>query len=203
MRPHLYKRPCPSVGPSVGRLVRRSVMLSSKSLKNGLLRILNDRQCRTRKKRGRKEWRGEWNNEKVAKKWKMKKSLKDASLALLGLVLISWHSRDIQIKNLFGCFHTLLNYSFCSYKKDFMILYIIQNESISSIFPLRYTWLKGSWVMTYHHWPIMISQTWWKRWRTLPLICWRIAWEYIYSPTEKKLWQEGGGCNAHSIHDEQ
>ena len=42
-------------------------------------------------KRGtrRKEWRGEWNNEKVAKKWKMKKSLKDASLASLGLVLLS------------------------------------------------------------------------------------------------------------------
>ena len=34
MRPHLYKRPCPSV--------RRSVMLSSKSMKNGLIRILND-----------------------------------------------------------------------------------------------------------------------------------------------------------------
>ena len=29
MRPHLYKRPCPSVGPSVG-------------WKNGLLTILND-----------------------------------------------------------------------------------------------------------------------------------------------------------------
>ena len=38
MRPHLYKRPCPSVGPSV----RWSVMLSSKSMKNRLLRILND-----------------------------------------------------------------------------------------------------------------------------------------------------------------
>ena len=42
MRPHLYKRPCPSVRPLVGRLVRPSVMLSSKSMKNGLLRILND-----------------------------------------------------------------------------------------------------------------------------------------------------------------
>ena len=30
------------VGPSVGPSVGRSVMLSSKSLKNGLLRILND-----------------------------------------------------------------------------------------------------------------------------------------------------------------
>ena len=42
MRPHLYKRPCPSVRPSVGRSVSRSVMLSSKSMKNGLLRILDD-----------------------------------------------------------------------------------------------------------------------------------------------------------------
>ena len=42
MRTHLYKRPCPSVGPMVGWLIRRSVMLSSKSMKNGLLRILND-----------------------------------------------------------------------------------------------------------------------------------------------------------------
>ena len=31
---HLYKRPCPSVGPSV--------MLSSKSVKNGFFRFLND-----------------------------------------------------------------------------------------------------------------------------------------------------------------
>ena len=38
MRPHLYKRSCPLVGRSVGP----SVMLSSISLKNGLLRILND-----------------------------------------------------------------------------------------------------------------------------------------------------------------
>ena len=38
MRPQLYKRPCPSVGWLVGP----SVMLSSKSMKNGLLRILND-----------------------------------------------------------------------------------------------------------------------------------------------------------------
>ena len=35
---HLYKRPCPSVGPLVGR----SVTLSSKSMKNGHFRILND-----------------------------------------------------------------------------------------------------------------------------------------------------------------
>ena len=42
MRPHLYKRPCQLVGRSVGQSVRRLVMLSSKSMKNGLLRILND-----------------------------------------------------------------------------------------------------------------------------------------------------------------
>ena len=42
MRPHLYKRPCPLVRPSVGPLVRWCLMLLSKSMKNGLLRILND-----------------------------------------------------------------------------------------------------------------------------------------------------------------
>ena len=42
MRPHLYKRPCPSVRRLVGPSVGPSVMLSSKSMKNGLLRILND-----------------------------------------------------------------------------------------------------------------------------------------------------------------
>ena len=42
MRPHLYKRPCPSVGWLVGWSVRPSVMLSSKLMKNGLLRVLND-----------------------------------------------------------------------------------------------------------------------------------------------------------------
>ena len=39
---HLYKRPCPSVGPSVRPSVGWSVTLSSKSMKNGQLRILND-----------------------------------------------------------------------------------------------------------------------------------------------------------------
>ena len=39
---HLNKRPCLSVGPLVRPLVRRSVTLSSKSTKNGHLRILND-----------------------------------------------------------------------------------------------------------------------------------------------------------------
>ena len=68
-------------------------MLSSKSLKNGLLRILNVLDSAGRgKKRDeeggtRKVGRGELKNEKVAKKRKMKKLLKDASLASLGLVL--------------------------------------------------------------------------------------------------------------------
>ena len=39
---HLYKRPCPSASPSVGPLVGRLVMLLSKSMKNGLIWILND-----------------------------------------------------------------------------------------------------------------------------------------------------------------
>ena len=39
---HLYKRPCPSVGWLVGPSVGRSVTLSSKSVKNGLLWILSD-----------------------------------------------------------------------------------------------------------------------------------------------------------------
>ena len=46
MRPHLYKRPCPLVG--------RSVMLSSKLMKNRLLRILNDLESAGRG-RGRDE----------------------------------------------------------------------------------------------------------------------------------------------------
>ena len=90
---------------SVGPLVGRSVMLSSKSMKNWLIWILNDLDSagrggrrdeeeggtRRKEERGgrrdeRKKGRGEWKNEKVAKKWKMKKSLKDASLASLGLV---------------------------------------------------------------------------------------------------------------------
>ena len=43
---------------------------------------------RRKEERGtrRKEERGECKNEKVVKKWKTKKSLKDASLASLGLV---------------------------------------------------------------------------------------------------------------------
>ena len=48
---HLYKRPCPSVRPSVGPSVGRSVTLSSKSIKNGLLRILSDLDSARRKER--------------------------------------------------------------------------------------------------------------------------------------------------------
>ena len=63
MRPHLYTRAC----PLVGRLVAWSVMLSSKSMKNGLLGILNDLDRSGRGKKrdeeeggtGRKEGRGE------------------------------------------------------------------------------------------------------------------------------------------------
>ena len=71
MRPHLYKRSCPSVGPLVGWSVGPLVMLSSKSMKNGLLRILNDLDSAGRgKKRDeeeggtrRKEGRGGKRNE--------------------------------------------------------------------------------------------------------------------------------------------
>ena len=61
MRPHLYKRSCPSVGPSV----RWSVMLSSKSLKNGLLRILNDLDSAGRGKKRDEEKRGTRGSEKM------------------------------------------------------------------------------------------------------------------------------------------
>jgi len=71
MRPHLYKRPCPSVGRSVRRSVRRLVMLSSKSLKNGLLRIQNDTDSTGR---GKKEGRGGRSDEESEK---MKKLLKN------------------------------------------------------------------------------------------------------------------------------
>ena len=53
MRLHLYKRPCPSVRPSVGRSVRPSVMLSSKLMENGLLRIQNESDSAGRGKEGR------------------------------------------------------------------------------------------------------------------------------------------------------
>ena len=64
MRPHLYnKRSC----PSVRRLVGRPVMLSSKSLKNGLLRILNDLDEEKRGTRGRRDKESE-KMKKIAKK---------------------------------------------------------------------------------------------------------------------------------------
>ena len=56
MRPHLYKRPCPSVGRSVGPSVGPVlVMLSSKSMKNRLFRILNDLDSAGRGKKRDKE----------------------------------------------------------------------------------------------------------------------------------------------------
>ena len=69
MRPHLYKRSCPLVGWSVGRLVGPSVMLSSKSLKNGLLRILNDLDSagRGKKRDEREEGREEGGTRRVKK----------------------------------------------------------------------------------------------------------------------------------------
>ena len=109
MRPHLYKRPCPSVRRSVGWLVRPSVMLSSKSMKNGLIRILNDLDSAgrggrrneekggTRRKEGRGGRRNEEErgtrgtrdeesekNEKVAKKMKNEKVAKGRIIGLAG-----------------------------------------------------------------------------------------------------------------------
>ena len=55
MRPHLYKRPCPSVGWLVGWLVGRSVMLLSKSRKK---EGLGGRRHEEEGGIGRKEGRG-------------------------------------------------------------------------------------------------------------------------------------------------
>ena len=56
MRLHLYKRPRPSVGWLVRLSVSWSVMFPSKSMKNGLLRILSDLDLAGRgKKRDKKE----------------------------------------------------------------------------------------------------------------------------------------------------
>ena len=63
MRPHLYKRPCPSVRPSVGP----SVMLLSKLLKNGLLRILNDLDSAGREKKRGTRGRGDEESEIMKK----------------------------------------------------------------------------------------------------------------------------------------
>ena len=71
MRPHLYKRSC----PLVGRLVGPSVMLSSKSLKNGLLRILNDLDSAGRGKKRGKE--GGTRGRRDEESEKMKKLLKN------------------------------------------------------------------------------------------------------------------------------
>ena len=82
MHPHLYKRPCQSVGWLIGWLVGPSVIRSSKSMKNRLLRILNDLDSAGRGRRkeareeggmGRKEGRGGRRDEESKK---MKKLLK-------------------------------------------------------------------------------------------------------------------------------
>ena len=78
MRPHLYKRPC----PSVRRLVRPSVMLSSKSLKNGLLRILNDSDSAGR---GKKRDEEEGLTRRVKKNEKLLKNEKVAKGRIIGL----------------------------------------------------------------------------------------------------------------------
>ena len=75
MRPHLYKRPCPSVRPSVGPLVRWCLMLLSKSMKNGLLRILNDLDSAGRGKKSGKE--GGTRGRRDEESEKMKKLLKN------------------------------------------------------------------------------------------------------------------------------
>ena len=76
MRPYLYKRPCLSVGWLVGPSVRRLVMLSSKLMKNGLLRILNDLDSAGRGKK-RHEEEGGTRGRRDEESEKMKKLLKD------------------------------------------------------------------------------------------------------------------------------
>ena len=75
MRPHLYKMSCVSVGPPVGPSVGWLVMLSSKSLKNGLFRIPNDLDIAGRGKKRDEEGgtRGRWDEESE----KMKKLLRN------------------------------------------------------------------------------------------------------------------------------
>ena len=63
-------RPCPTVRPSVGPLVGPSVTLSSKSMKNGLLRILNDsdeKERGSRRKQGPGGKRDDGESEKMKK----------------------------------------------------------------------------------------------------------------------------------------
>ena len=66
MRPRISIRGLvrPSIGPSVGRLVGRSVTLSSKSMKNGHLRVLNDSDSAGRGRKRDKEGRGGRRDEK-------------------------------------------------------------------------------------------------------------------------------------------
>ena len=70
MRPHLYKRSCPLVGLSVGW----SVMLSSKSLKNGLFRIPNDLDIAGRGKKRDGEGGTTGRRDKESEKMKNEKS---------------------------------------------------------------------------------------------------------------------------------
>ncbi len=79
------------VGRSVGRSVRPSVLLSSKSLKNGLLRILNDLDSAGRGKKrdeegGTRGWRDEVSekNEKNNRKMKNEEVAKGHIIGLAG-----------------------------------------------------------------------------------------------------------------------
>ena len=63
MRPRISLRPCPSVRWSVRPLVGPSVTLSSKSMKNGQLRILNDSDSAGRGRKKDEEERGTWRKE--------------------------------------------------------------------------------------------------------------------------------------------
>ena len=73
MRPHLYKRPCPSVRPSVGRSV--GPLVRNAFVKIAEKRILNDLDSAGRGKKRDEEKRGSrgrWDEESE----KMKKLLK-------------------------------------------------------------------------------------------------------------------------------
>ena len=83
MRLHLYKRPYPSVGRSVGRLVgwSGSVMLLSKSMKNGLLRVLNGLDSAGRGKTSDEEEGGTRRDEEIEKMKKLFKKMKNEKVA--------------------------------------------------------------------------------------------------------------------------
>ena len=80
MRPHLYKRPCPSVGPLVGnafvKIDEKSTFTDSKwfRLLDEEKRGMRRKEGRGRKRNekeggtGRKEGQGEYKNEEVVKK---------------------------------------------------------------------------------------------------------------------------------------